>query len=129
MPYRRAAVAYAVYGTIYFGGACASLSEDRRGIYFGFVPWWVFYAAGALLLLILPVLVWKRRKWFTRILCLGPASKALVLCWRMAQPVEAGSPPLLFNLFFAGAAIVATLALFAAGWGPQLSKEHQGRPH
>jgi hypothetical protein len=129
MPYRRAAVAYAVYGAIYFGGACASLGEDRRGTYFGFVPWWVFFVAGALILLILPVLIWKRWMWLTRILCLGPAAKALVLCWRMAQPIEAGSPPLVFNLVFAGAAMVATVALFQAGWGPQLAKEHDSHHH
>ena len=78
-PYRRAAVAYAAYGCVYLAGAVIQLTPERQRDFFGFVPWWVFYVAGAALVAGLPVLIWRRRMWFTRILAFFPVIKAVTL--------------------------------------------------
>jgi phosphoglycerol transferase MdoB-like AlkP superfamily enzyme len=96
-------------------GAVAALDAERKGTFFGFVPWWAFYVAGGLLLAILPVLVWKQYKWLTRILCFGPAVKALVLFWRMGLGAGEGVDP--FQAFFALVAVLAASMLALAGWG------------
>jgi hypothetical protein len=117
--YRRAAVAYAIYGVLYMGGALAALDEDRKVTFFGFVPWWAFYLAGALLLAVFPVLVWRKFKWIARILCIGPAIKALVLFWRMGIDMQAGDGFSAYQGLFALAAVGAASLLALAGWGPQ----------
>ena len=117
--YQRAAIAYALYGTLYLGGAVAALDQERRSTFFGFVPWWAFYVVGALLLAVVPVLVWRRYKWFTRILCFGPAVKALVLFWRTGQDLQAGEGLDLFQVVFAFTAMAAASLLALAGWGSQ----------
>jgi len=123
--YRRAAVAYTVYGSLYMGGALAALDEERKTTFFGFVPWWSFYLVGAIILAIVPVLVWRRSKWFTRILCLGPAGKALALFWRMGLDLQAGEGLSAFQALFALAAVVAASLLALAGWGPQEQPQEQ----
>ena len=127
--YRRAALAYGVYGCVYLGGAVAALTPDRKTTFFGVVPWWAFYGVGALLLLALPVLIWREYMWLTRILSLGPAGKALALLWQQGRLVaETGSPDL-FRLFFAALAVAAACLLALAGFGPQgPSEEGQGHP-
>jgi len=117
--YQRAAIAYIVYGSLYMGGAVAALDEERKSTFFGFVPWWAFYVAGALLLAALPVLVWRRYKWLTRILCFGPAVKALVLFWRTGLDLRAGEGLDLFQVVFALTAVGAASLLAVAGWGSQ----------
>jgi hypothetical protein len=120
--YRRSAIAYAVYGALYMGGAVAALDAERKATFFGFVPWWAFYVAGALVLAVLPVLVWRQFKWVARLLCLGPAVKALVLFWRMGLSLQAGEGLSGFQLLFALAAVVAASLLALAGWGPQIEE-------
>ncbi len=117
--YRRSAIAYAVYGALYMGGAVAALDAERKTTFFGVVPWWAFYVAGALLLAVLPVLVWRQYKWVARLLCFGPAVKALVLCWRMGLDLQAGEAFSVFQALFAVTAVVAASLLALAGWGPQ----------
>ncbi len=117
--YRRAAVAYALYGALYLGGAVAALDEDRKGVFFGFVPWWSFYAVGGLILAIFPVLLWKEYKWVARILCLGPAAKALVLFWRIGLGVQGGEGIDPFQALFALTAVAAASLMAWAGWNDQ----------
>lgn len=109
-PFVHAAVAYVVYGLVYLGGAIARLTPDRKVTHWGFMPWWAFYVLGALLVVALPWAVLRWRPWAARILALGPASKALVLCMRIGQ--GRGSA---FDVGFAGIAVVAALVLARAG--------------
>ena len=100
-PYRRAAVAYFVYGVVYLVGAVIALSPDRQRDFFGFVPWWAFYIAGLALIITLPVLVWQRRMWFTRVLSIFPVIKALSLLIKQGKLMGQGEPSLTYNWFFA----------------------------
>ncbi len=127
--YRRAALAYGVYGCVYLGGAVAALTPDRKTTFFGVVPWWVFYVVGALLLLALPVLIWRELMWLTRILALGPAGKALTLLWQQGRQVADTGEADLFRLFFAVLAVTTACLLALAGFGPQpTSEQRQGQP-
>jgi hypothetical protein len=119
--YRVAAVAYFAYGLVYLGGAILALTPKRMGTFFGFVPWWAFYVVGACLVVALPLLVWRRHKWFTRIIALGPAGKALSLCWRLGAD---GATTRLYDWFFIAVAIATAVLLFRAGFG---SDEKVGR--
>lgn len=118
-PYRRAAVAYGVYGIAYLVGAILQLTLDRQRDFFGFVPWWAFYVAGAALVLMLPVLIWRRYRWLSRILSFLVAIKALTLCIKQGRLMGAGEAPVPYNWFFIVVAIVAAGLLFRAGWGRQ----------
>jgi ABC-type Na+ efflux pump permease subunit len=120
-PYQRAAVAYLVYGLVYLLGAVLQLTPDRQRDFFGFVPWWVFYLAGVLVICTLPVFIWRQHKWFTRVLCFFPAIKALSLCVKQGRLLGAGEPSDIYNWFFAVVALVAAGLLFRAGWGTQKS--------
>jgi len=126
--YQTAAASYSIYGLIYLAGAIAQLTPERQINFFGFVPWWLFYLGGVFLILLLPVLIWRRpqslrgqltRMWFIRILAFGPAVKALSLLWKQSRLITAGQSSDLYNWFFCAIAIVASLFLFRAGWGPQ----------
>ena len=114
-PYRVAAVFYFFYGLVYLGGAISRLTPDRMVTFFGFVPWWAFYVAGGLMVAVLPLLVWRRYKWFTRIIAIGPAGKALSLCWRQARTPDGETA--MYDWFFIAVAITAAVLLFRAGWG------------
>lgn len=120
--YRIAAIFYLLYGLVYLGGAIDGLTPSRRVTFFGFVPWWAFYIAGGLMVVALPLLVWRRYKWFTRIIALGPAGKALALCWRQGRALgsdeAARTASFTYNWFFIGVAITAAVLLFRAGWEP-----------
>jgi hypothetical protein len=118
-PYRRAAVAYAAYGCVYLAGAVIQLTPERQRDFFGFVPWWVFYVAGAALVAGLPVLIWRRRMWFTRILAFFPVIKAVTLLIQQGKLVGQGEPTVPYSWFFAVVAMTAGVLLFRAGWGPQ----------
>ena len=130
-PYRLAAVCYFVYGVVYLVGACISLTPERMVTFFGFVPWWAFYVAGGLMMLVLPLLVWRRFKWLTRVIALGPAGKALALCWRPGRgPIGVSQDPasgasFAYDWFFLGVAILAAVLLFRAGWGTQVGARHE----
>jgi hypothetical protein len=122
-PYRRAAVAYLVYGVVYLVGAVIRLSPERQRDFFGFVPWWAFYIAGLALIVVVPVLVWQRRMWFTRVLSVFPMLKALSLLIKQGKLIGQGEPSLAYNWFFALVAMGAGMFLFRAGWGEQTSSE------
>jgi hypothetical protein len=122
-PYRRAAVGYVIYGLVYLGGAVIELSPERQRDFFGFVPWWVFYIAGLGLVLTIPVVVWQRRMWFTRVLSVFPVIKALSLLLGLGKLLGEGEPTSLYRWFFSAVAMVAGVLLARAGWGTQLSSE------
>ncbi len=127
-PYRLAAVCYFLYGVVYLVGACIWLTPERMVTFFGFVPWWAFYVAGGLMVLALPLLVWRRFKWLTRVIALGPAGKALALCWRQGRgPSDLSRDPasFVYDWFFLGVAILAAVLLFRAGWGNQAGARHE----
>ena len=109
-PYVHAAVAYIAYGLVYLGGAIAQLTPERRVTHWGFMPWWAFYVIGAALIVVLPWAILRWRPWVARILALGPAAKALVLCLRIGQG-SGGA----FDVGFAGIAVVAAVMLARAG--------------
>ena len=124
-PFHRAAVIYFIYGAIYFGGAMAQLTSDRKTVFFGFVPWWAFYVLGAIVVIGFPLLVWYRFKWFTRILAFGPLIKAGTLVARQlpAEIVSGSMNP--FPWIFAAAAVWAAVHLFYAGWGDLLARRRR----
>lgn len=131
-PYRRAAVMYFIYGVVYLLGAILQITPERMGDFFGFVPWWAFYLLGALSVVFIPVLVWYRLKWFTRVLAFGPAIKMISLVLKQYRLFIAGETPLFYNWLFIFVAFLATVHLFQAGWGRQEStsfrtKEIAGR--
>ena len=41
-------------------GAVVALTPERQVSWLGIVPWWAFYAVGLVLLLLLPVLIWRQ---------------------------------------------------------------------
>ncbi len=125
-PYRRAAVGYAVYGSVYLLGAILQLTPDRQRDFFGFVLWWSFYIAGAALILTLPILVWRRFRWFTRILAFFPAIKAVTLLVKQGRLIGEGAPTNTYNWLFALVALVASALLFVAGWGAQSTVDPDG---
>ncbi len=127
-PYHLAAGFYFFYGLCYLGGAIVALTPQRMGTFFGFVPWWAFYVAGGIMVVLLPLLVSRRYRWFTRIIAFGPAAKALTLCWRQgrllgAAPAAdvatdaANRASLAYDWFFLIVAVIAAVLLFRAGWG------------
>lgn len=116
----QAGVAYACYGLTYLGGAVAQLSPDRMQTFFGFVPWWAFYVTGAVLVAVLPVVVWHGFRWFTLVLALGPSAKALTLAWRQGARWRAGEDLPSFDWFFALMALTAVaFMLRAVASGPR----------
>lgn len=63
--YRQAALTYLIYGLIYLSGAVYLAAKDvvaRSG--------WVWFAVGAVFILVLPPLIWYEYKWVTRILAI-----------------------------------------------------------
>src|SRR5262249_14009903 len=126
--YRQAALWYFLYGVVYLVGAVLALTPRRMVPFWG-IPWWAFYVVGALLVVTLPVLVWRGYKGSTRIRHRGPTAKALSVCWRqgrlMSGAVVAGDAAtdaanrasFVYNWFFLLVAVVAAIMLLRAGWG------------
>ena len=111
---------YLLYGVVYLAGAIARLSPERQVSING-IPWWVFYALGVLVLIAFPILIWRGYKWFTRILLLGPALKAVTLISRELRMESID----LYNCLFAATAIAASLAMARASWGSQTVEQDQ----
>lgn len=121
--YKHAAIAYALYGVIYMMGALIELDPSRRVTFWGFVPWWVFYAAGFAVLFTFPVFVWRGVRWLALTLVFFTVSKAFWLCWIQGRHFQAGEPISRYNLFFAAAAVVAAVMLLRAGLDTTQSAE------
>lgn len=89
-------------------GAVIELSDDRkRNFMRGHVPWWVFYLVGAVFVIGFPLLINRGYRWFTGVLALLVAGKALYLFYGLSKSFVA------FNLFFALVALVAACTLGA----------------
>jgi hypothetical protein len=102
-------------------GAVVQLDQERQREFFGVLPWWSFYLVGAGIIMWFPVLIWKRRRTFTRILSIFPFIKAMTLLIKQGKLLGAGEEALTYNWFFAVVAISASVLLMKAGF----SKEKQ----
>lgn len=123
-PFQAASLAYFVYGGVYLLGAALQMTPDRQHDFYG-VPWWGFFVVGALLLIGLPVLIWQGYRRFTQVLSIFPALKALTLVVKQGKLMGAGEPTLVYNWFFAGVALIASVLLFRAGFGPPMVASEQ----
>jgi len=123
-PFRAASLAYFVYGSVYLLGAVLQMTPDRQHDFYG-VPWWGFFVVGALLLAGLPVLIWQERRRFTQVLSVFPALKAITLVVKQGKLMGAGEPTVAYNWFFASVALIASVALFRAGFGSPPSPSEQ----
>jgi hypothetical protein len=115
--YKKAAIAYAVYGVVYMLGAVMELNDARMKVFWGFVPWWAFYVAGAVLLLSMPVLIYRKMRWVAAFLALAVAGKTFYLIYSQGRHVTAGEATDAYNWFFAIVALITTaFLLFAIRW-------------
>ena len=114
-------MAYAVYGLVYMFGAIVQLDQERQREFFGVLPWWSFYLVGAAIIAWFPVLIWNRRRTFTRVLSIFPFIKAMTLLIKQGKLLGAGEEALVYNWFFAVVAVTASVLLMKAGF----SKEEQ----
>ena len=121
-PWRRAAIAYWVYGLVYIVGAMAFLTPERQGDRYG-IPFWVWYVAGAALWLGLPPLIWRGARRLTQVLTVFVGIKALWLMYKQGIALGAGESPLLYNWFFAATAMVTSVLLYRASWTRRPSEE------
>lgn len=115
--YRLAAVVYLVYGVIYMTGAAhlgltgATSRASESGS-------WLWYTAGAVILLSFPWLINRGFKWFCRALVIFLAYRIYGLFTVMVGPTAAElvSLPLVGEMSkFVGAILFAILAAIAAG--------------
>lgn len=121
--YHQAAVAYLIYGLIYLAGAVylTRIGESVRGAGPGSVWWFLF---GALMVVIMPLLIWNGFKWVTRILAVLVFVRIAGLLHLMATEASAAVPlPGGMELSrtygtaaFGAIAAVAFVFLVRAGW-------------
>ena len=122
--YQQAAITYFIYGIIYLIGAIyiaqAGLTEKTAGPYGGFF----YFALGGLFVIVIPVLIWKGFKWFTRILALFMIYRIYGLITVILKddgklvPLPGGME-ISFQtggIIFVIAAAVTCLMLIRAGW-------------
>ena len=110
-PWKKAAVAYIVYGLVYLFGAASQLTPDRQQDFYG-IPWWAFFVVGAGLVAVFPVLIWKGYRRFTQILSIFPTIKAATLLMKQGKLIGAGEPTVPYNWFFAVVALSASVVMF-----------------
>ncbi len=113
--FRYAAIAYAVYGIVYMVGGVLELTPERRVTFWGFMPWWAFYVAGALILFTLPIFVWQGVRWLALTLCFFTAFKALWMVGIQGRRLATGDPTDLFDWVFSTVAAIAAGLLLNAG--------------
>ena len=122
--YQQAAITYFVYGIIYLAGAIyianAGLTTKTAGPSGGLV----YFVMGGLFVLVIPVLIWKGFKWFTRILALFIVYRIYELIRIIINdsgkmvPLPGGSEISLQTggIIFAIVAAVTCFMLVRAGW-------------
>jgi hypothetical protein len=114
----QAAAAYVVYGLVYLGGAWVQMTPERRSAG-GPIPWWAFFVAGALLVVVLPPLVLRGPRWIPVVLGALVGVKALALWWRAATDARAGGPIAFHACFAAIATATCVLLLRASAAAPR----------
>jgi hypothetical protein len=110
----RAALGYFFYGVVYLVGAMMELDPSRKIIFWGFVPWWSFYIAGALVMVTIPIFVARGVIWLTWIIAFFVAGKAGWLVWMQGRSFQQNASVDSYNTFFALVAGVAAMLLFHA---------------
>ena len=120
-PYKLAAMAYLTYGLVYLTGAVWEIQADpaRKVTFWGVVPWWAFYVAGAGILVTLPVYLWREIRWLALTLAFFTAVKALTLCWIQGRHISAGQEQSLYNWVFAVIAATTSILLLRASRSPK----------
>ena len=113
-PYAQAALAYAVYGVVYLGGALLELTPERMKTSFGFVPWWSWYVIGALMVASLPVFLWRKVRWLAFVLAAGTGTKFTWLVYSQGRHLANNEPTSLYNWMFAVVAACACGLLIRA---------------
>ena len=116
-PWKRAALAYILYGLVYLFGAASQLTPDRQQDFYG-IPWWAFFVVGAALVATFPVFIWKGYRRFTQILSIFPAIKAATLLMKQGKLIGAGEPTVTYNWFFAVVALSASVVMFRVAFSP-----------
>ena len=111
---KMAAIAYFIYGTVYLIGALLELDPSRRIVFWGFVPWWAFYVAGAALIATIPIFIMKGVRWLTWFLTFAVSGKCLWLVWIQGRRLSEGTPPDFYNIFFAAVAGITAILLLRA---------------
>jgi len=114
--YFLAGLAYFTYGVVYLAGAVASLGPARQMSFHG-LPWWSFYIGGVLLIFIIPFVIFKKIRWFTLLVALGPASKCF---WLFNKQMN--SEPTMSNWLFILVAGTCSLLMFRAGFAQPRNK-------
>jgi hypothetical protein len=114
-PRFQAAIAYAVYGVVYLVGAVFELNDARMRVFWGGVPWWVFYVVGTIFLVGFPFLIWRGLRWLIWPLCVLTGFKAFWLCWIQGRRVHVGEAIDWYQVFFVLVAVGASVLLFRAG--------------
>ena len=122
--YKKAAIAYAIYGVVYMIGAVLELNEARMKVFWGFVPWWAFYIAGTALMLSMPFLIYRKMRWIAGLLAVGVAGKTLYLIYSQGRHVTQGDKTDPYNWFFSLVAMITTaFLLFAIRWPTEKAEE------
>ena len=121
--YHQAAIAYLIYGLLYLGGAVylTAIGESARGMAGGGIWWFLF---GALMVVVLPVLIWKGFEWVIRILAVLVFIRIAGLVHLMATealeivPLPGGImlPRIYGAAAFASVAAIVFAFLVRAGW-------------
>lgn len=118
--YHQAAITYLVYGLTYLSGALYLAVNDmvaRSG--------WVWFAVGAVIIVVLPPLIWFQYKWVTRVLALLVAFRVVglgrTIITNDKTPIPmpwGGDLPMRYGaLVFLLIAAVTSVMLARAGWG------------
>jgi hypothetical protein len=122
--YKKAAIAYAIYGIVYMLGAILELNDARMKVFWGFVPWWAFYIVGTALMFSMPFLIYRKMRWISGFLAVGVSGKTLYLIYSQGRHVTQGDKTDPYNWFFALVALITTaFLLFAIRWPTGTTEE------
>ena len=121
-PYRRAAIAYWVYGLVYMAGAVVLLTPERQGDRMG-IPYQVWYLVGVAVWFGLPPLIWRGARRLSQVLCVLVGVKAMWLVTKQGLALGQGESPLVYNWFFAVVAMGTSVLLYRAAFSRRATSE------
>jgi hypothetical protein len=104
---------------VYLFGAWLQLTPDRRHDFYG-VPWWGFFVLGAALVGIVPALLLRQYRRFTRLMSFLVGIKAMSLLLKQGKALGAGDPASPYNWFFIAVALWASAVMLRASFPPDL---------